>query len=43
LGQEVASGIFTKQTTELNIQQLSVGMYQLNIEGLNENYKFIKE
>jgi hypothetical protein len=43
LGQEVASGIFTKQTTELNIQQLSAGIYQLNIEGLNENYKFIKE
>ena len=43
LGQEVASGIFNKQTTELNIQQLSAGMYQLNIEGLNENYKFIKE
>ena len=43
LGQEVASGIFTKQTTELNIQQLSAGLYQLNIEGLNENYKFIKE
>ncbi len=43
LGQEVANGIFTKQTTELNIQQLSAGLYQLNIEGLNENYKFIKE
>ena len=43
LGQEVASGIFNKQTTELNVQQLSAGMYQLNIEGLYENYKFIKE
>ncbi len=43
LGQEVTSGIFNKQTTELNIQQLSAGLYQLNIEGLNENYKFIKE
>jgi len=43
LGQELASGIFNKQTTELNIQQLSAGLYQLNIEGLNENYKFIKE
>jgi hypothetical protein len=43
LGQEVASGIFNKQTTELNIQQLSAGLYQINIEGLNENYKFIKE
>ena len=43
LGQEVASGIFNKQTTVLNIQQLSAGLYQINIEGLYENYKFIKE
>ena len=43
LGQEVASGIFNKLTTELNIQQLSAGIYQINIEGLYENYKFIKE
>jgi hypothetical protein len=43
LGQVMATGVFNKQTMELTIQQFSSGLYQLNIDGLQENYKFIKE
>jgi hypothetical protein len=43
LGQVVATGVFNKQIMELSIQQLSAGFYQLNIDGMQENYKFIKE
>jgi hypothetical protein len=43
LGQVVATGVFNKQIMELSIQQLSAGLYQLNIDGMQENYKFIKE
>jgi hypothetical protein len=43
LGQVMATGIFNKQIMELSIQQFSSGLYQLNIDGLQENYKFIKE
>ena len=43
LGQKVVVGIFNNESNMINIQQLSAGLYQINIEGLNENYKFIKE
>lgn len=43
LGQVVATGVFNKQIMELSIQQLSAGLYQLNIDGMQEKYKFIKE
>jgi hypothetical protein len=43
LGQVMATGVFNKQTMELTIQQFSSGLYQLNIDGLQENYRFIKE
>jgi hypothetical protein len=43
LGQVMTTGIFNKQIMELSIQQFSSGLYQLNIDGLQENYKFIKE
>jgi hypothetical protein len=43
LGQVMTTGIFNKQIMELSIQQFSSGLYQLNIDDLQENYKFIKE
>jgi hypothetical protein len=43
LGQQILKGTFTNEQTTFIVQNLLQGLYQLNIDGMNKNYKFIKE
>jgi hypothetical protein len=43
LGQQIVKGTFISDSTILAVQNLLPGLYQINIEDLSKNYKFIKE
>jgi hypothetical protein len=43
LGQQILKGTLINEQTTFVVQNLLQGLYQLNIDGINKNYKFIKE